>query len=182
MLTVATSPDSPVANVNRSPSLVVCYSLIAAYAVWVLLMPWVPSVATASMRRFHLTSGSFAAWAIQQPIPAMYNFANSYEVRQWPREAAAGLLGDPLLDDPLFGSPLGDLRDFGKIHSDHINHFPARVATFSSHRIHCCEPNQDRWLVTVSTYRGQRVETLTHLKAMGDGQFTVTRTNVEPEN
>ena len=127
------------------------------------------------MRRFHLTNSSFGAWAIQQPIPAMYNFANTYEVRQWPPNVAGGLLVDQLLD-------LADdeTQDFGTIHRDHINHFPSRVATFSSQRIHCCGPNQDRWLVTTSTYRGQRVETLTELKALGDGQFNVTRTDIEP--
>ncbi len=162
-------------RMSQSPFLIAIYSLITACALWVLLMPWVPSVAESSMRRFHLTHPSFGAWAIQQPIPAMYNFANTYEIRQWPPHVAGSLLVDQILD-----LAEGETPDFGKLHSDHINHFPARVATFSSQRIHCCGPNQDRWLVTTSTYRGQRVKTLTELKALGDGQFNVTRTDIEP--
>lgn len=158
----------------KSLSLVAIYLLIAVCAVWALLLPWVPAVAEASMRRFHLTSGSFAAWAIQQPIPAMYNFENTYEIRQWPPSVASDLLLAPILD-----SPVGQSQDFGTIHSGHINHFPARVVTFSSHRFICCDESEDRWVVTISNYRGQRVETLTELKSLGDGHFNVTRTDVK---
>ena len=59
-------------------------SLIAVITIWLLLMPVVPGIASATMHRFHLRSGSFARFAAQFPIPAMYNFANRSEVKDVP--------------------------------------------------------------------------------------------------
>ena len=64
--------------------LVICL-LVCLHVIWLLLMPWVPGIAKATMNRFHLSSSSFAVWAIQFPIPTMYNFANQYEVREFPK-------------------------------------------------------------------------------------------------
>lgn len=147
------------------------YAMIAAYAVWILLMPFCGPIARHALQRFHLVTPTFIGWAVQQPIPAMYNFANTFEVRQWPpREEAAATKS--LLP---FESPLGDEHDFGRIHLGYINHFPSRAYTFASQRIHCCSPNEDRWIVTESSFRGQRVKVLVHLDAVGNGQFEVTR-------
>ncbi len=159
---------------RKSIFLSLIYVVIAMIAMWILLMPWVPAIAAVSMRRFHLTSSSFVWWAIQQPIPSMYNFCNTFEIRQWPPGVTNSLVSDPLFFDLSSDKTI----DFGKIHADHINHFPSRVLTFSDHRIHCCSSNQNRWLVTVSTYRGQRIETLTQAKPVGGGRFLLTRTEL----
>ncbi len=166
---------------TRSYFLYGIYTLVAVYAAWILLMPWVPAIADASMRRFHLSSSSFGVWAIQQPIPAMYNFANTYEIRQWPRIVSEDLGVTPLIAvSPLDGLPAVGATDFGILHHDYINHFPSRCYTFSAQRIYCCGSHQDRWIVTVSNYRGRSIETLTELKSVGSGEFEVTRTDVSP--
>ena len=51
-------------------------ALLAATYLWVLLTPIVPAVSEAGMKRFNLSSNSYAAWALQQPVPSMYNFSN----------------------------------------------------------------------------------------------------------
>ncbi len=159
----------------KDPFLVVIYALMVACAAWILFMPWVPAVAQASMRRFHLSTSSFLNWAIQQPIPSMYSFANTYEIRQWPPSVSNDLVTDPLAGYSLDGAGVAKGDDFGILHRDYINHFPARAYTFSLERSIVCGKNEDRWVVTLSTYRGQRVETLAELKAMGSGRFVVTR-------
>jgi hypothetical protein len=146
------------------------YGFIGCCATWILLMPIFPAVAKTSMERFHLMTGSFGVWAILQPIPSMYNFANDFEIRQLrPGEM------NTLLSDPLLASPLDEAHDFGKIHEEYINHFPARVFTFSSHRQPSCERREDLWLVTRSNYRGQQVETLTELDFEPPNSYKLTR-------
>ena len=58
----------------------VVVALVIAVTVWLAATPLVPAVARATLARFHLRTGSFWGWAIQQPVPAMYNFANRYRV------------------------------------------------------------------------------------------------------
>ena len=81
-------------------------TLVVLIAIWLLLMPWVPVIASATLHRFHLRTSNFALWAIQQPIPSMYNFANRYEVREIP----PGLL-DPIIENT---------------EKRYINHFPTQ--------------------------------------------------------
>lgn len=124
--------------------------MVLVVAVWLLLMPFVPAIASATLHRFHLRSESFLWWAIQQPIPSMYNFANRFEVREFP----PGLV-DPILDSP---------------EKRFINHFPTRVLTFANTRYRLLHKGQDRWITIDSTYRGQTLETRFHAKALeGDG-------------
>ena len=53
-------------------------------AGWLLAMPWTPAIARSTMKRFHLQTESFLLWAIQQPIPPMYSFANKVKVTTSP--------------------------------------------------------------------------------------------------
>ena len=129
--------------------------LVAMVAVWLLLTPIVPSVASSSMHRFHLRSKSFMWWSVQQPIPTMYNFSNQYEVTEIP----------PDLVDPLFA-------DESKRH--YINHFPARVLTWSSYRRHLRD-QKDRWYTLETTYRGQKLRSRIRAKANGKGGFDIIR-------
>ena len=80
-----------------------------AYA-WILLTPLVPSVGQAGLRRFNLVSGSFVSWALQQPVPSMYNFSN---------EVAFG---------PLSLVAAVPLRQ--------VNHYPTRFYTGSDREIY----------------------------------------------
>lgn len=137
--------------------------LVGVIVAWLILTPLVPSVASATLHRFHLRSGSFVAWAIQFPIPTMYNFANRYEVRKLP----PGLV-DPILE---------------KSEKRYLNHFPSRVATFFNTRQRHLHDGQDRWITIESAYRGQLVETRFHAqpKEGGSGFDFVRLDDVEPD-
>lgn len=130
-------------------------TIVIVVAIWLLLTPLIPSIASATLHRFHLRSGSFPWWAIQQPIPSMYNFANRFEVREFP----PGLV-DPILDEQ---------------EKRYINHFPTRVLTFANTRYTHLIKGQDRWFTIDSTYRGQTVETRFHAKALPGGGFEIIR-------
>ncbi|TWU00821.1 hypothetical protein [Stieleria varia] len=130
-------------------------ALVCCVAFWLLLTPFVPAVARSTMGRFHLSSSSFAWFALQQPIPAMYNFSNQYEVQDVPAD---------------FLSPILDQSE-----RRYINHFPMRVLTFANTRYLLTEPGTDRWVTLWTTYRGQTMETRVHLKPLGDGKFEMIR-------
>jgi hypothetical protein len=126
-------------------------SLVVLIAIWLLLMPWVPAIASATLHRFHLRTRSFVLWAIQQPIPSMYNFANRYEVREIP---------------PGFLNPIFESNE-----KRYINHFPVRILTFANTRYRYLHDGRDRWVMIDSTFRGQRIESHYHAKPRDDGGF-----------
>ena len=128
----------------RDRGFIAIVTLVAANAVWLLMMPWVPGIARCTLDRFHLRTGSFAAWAIQCPIPSMYNFANRYEAREFP----PGLV-DPIIDT---------------VEPRYVNHFPARVFTFADGRWRLQKDGRDRWVTIESSYRGQTIQSRFHLK------------------
>ncbi|MFK8111514.1 MAG: hypothetical protein AB8B91_04915 [Rubripirellula sp.] len=138
----------------RDKGFMAILGLVIVNVVWLLLMPWVPSIAQATMNRFHLRTSSFAAWAIQQPIPSMYNFANRYEVNEFP----------PGMVDPILFE--GEKR--------YINHFPTRAFTFANKRVMYLGKGEDRWFTLESSYRGQTLESRFHLKSENDA-FTLIR-------
>ncbi|MCA9138466.1 MAG: hypothetical protein KDB00_16960, partial [Planctomycetales bacterium] len=121
-----------------------------AVAIWLLAMPWVPAIAGSTMRRFHLQTGSFAGWAIQQPIPPMYSFANTVQVRT----------SDPntSIDDP--SDVLAERM---------VNHFPTRMFTFANGRARYLLDDHEKWFVLRSSYRGQQVDSVYKLQQQPDG-------------
>lgn len=127
-------------------------TLVGIVAVWLVLTPIVPAVASATMHRFHLASDSFAIWAIQFPIPAMYNFSNRVTVH-----------GDQATD-PV------DIWDRA-----YINHFPAKICVVGGARYHLLRSGEDRWYVLESTYRGQTLRSNLHARPIGDGRFQLER-------
>jgi hypothetical protein len=124
--------------------------LVIAVTAWLVLTPILPAVASASMHRFHLRSQSFFAWAIQFPIPTMYNFANRFEISELP----------PGLVDPIISES----------EQRYINHFPARIVTFFNTRYRYLDAGTDRWLTIETTYRGQRIETRFHASPKQNGK------------
>ncbi len=130
-------------------------TLVVANAIWLLLMPWVPGIASATLHRFHLRTESFSLWAIQQPIPSMYNFANRYEVDEIP---------------PGFFEPIIEVDE-----KRYINHFPTRILTFANTRYRYLNEGTDRWVTIDSTYRGQSLETRFHAKPLASGGFEMVR-------
>jgi len=137
-------------NPKRDPFFLAIISFVIAIVIWLILTPIVPAVASVSMHRFHLRSRSFATWAIQFPIPTMYNFANRYEVREIPQ----GLI-DPIADET---------------EKRYVNHFPARVLTFFNTRYRYLHDGKDRWVTIDTTYRGQTVETRMHASPKENGK------------
>jgi hypothetical protein len=137
-------------------------AVVAVIAVWLLLTPFVPSVASSTLRRFHLRGDSFAWWSIQQPIPSMYNFANVYEIRDVP----------PGLIEPIFAD---------QIERRYINHFPARVLTWAGRRYRYLHDGKDRWVKVETSYRGLKLTSRFHAKPDGAGGFELVRLPDEAE-
>jgi len=133
--------------------------LVVLVTIWLLLTPVLPSCSLATMRRFHLGSGSFARWALQFPIPAMYNFANQYQLRSLPPD-----LVELLADE--------------KARAGYLNHFPARVVTFADGRYQHLRDGNDRWVTLRSDYRGHFLESHWRLHHEAD-QFVLQRLATE---
>ncbi|TWU65201.1 MULTISPECIES: hypothetical protein [Crateriforma] len=131
-----TTEEPPRFVFRDDPLLAAIVGLIVAITLWLALFPFVPAVTRATMDRFHLRTESFALWAIQQPIPAMYSFRNRYAVirhqdgkRQISEQAT-------------------------------INHFPLRSVTFANGRYRNLKDRQDCQIELESSYRGHRLRTV----------------------
>ncbi len=153
-------------NVSRRPRdlsyRVVC-GLIIVVVIWLLLTPFVPAVAMSTMRRFQLASKSFAWWALQQPVPSMYNFANQTQVRSTP----------PGFPEPIIS--LADENDDRRWR--YINHYPTRQLTFANARYAWLREGKDQWLETKTSYRGQVLTSVIHAKYVGEGKYEFLREN-----
>ncbi|MEO1525393.1 MAG: hypothetical protein AAFX06_08150 [Planctomycetota bacterium] len=143
---------------KRDPFYIVILVGLGVVAVWLLLTPFVPSIARTTMSRFHLRGNSFLAWSVQAPIPAMYNFANRFEIREVPED----------FSDMM---PIFQLEPEAPVEPEwrYINHFPARLLTFANGRYKILHPGEDRWVTIETSYRGQRIETKIHAKPTEDG-------------
>jgi len=142
-------------SVQRDFGFIAIATMAVLIAIWLLLMPWVPSIARQTLNRFHLSTSSFANWAIQFPIPSMYNCANQYKVQAIPPG-----LADPVIDDGW----------------RYLNHFPSRIFTFADGRYHHLSDHENRWFTLKSAYRGQTLESTIHLEPTGQrGRFRLIR-------
>lgn len=127
--------------------------LVVVVTGWLLLMPFVDSIRSTTMNRFHLRTGTFWQWAIQQPIPSMYNFANRVRVTR--RDPATGRTS------VVFQRP--------------VNHFPVQAVTFATGRYRCLRDGQPCQVHATSTYRGEVLETRFDVTSNGDETFLMTR-------
>jgi hypothetical protein len=139
--------------------------MIIAVVVWLLLTPFVPSVAMETMKRFHLGSDSFALWSLQQTVPSMYNFANQFHSSETPP-------GFPIDVMSLDEQEAND-QDWR-----YINHYPSRRLTFADGRYDLLRYSKNQWCQLKTTYRGQSLKTLIHAKPVGRGQYEVVREEV----
>jgi len=126
--------------------------LLAGVALWLSALPFSRAVQQATIDRFHLVTPSFAAWAIQQPSPPMYNLENRYWFAR--RELAA----NELVGDPAEGIETGML-----------NHFPVRMITFADARVRLFEDQRQGWLYVRSRYQNQERMTVYRIQARQDG-------------
>ena len=151
----------------------VLFGLILITSGWLVLLPFNRSIQQTSLKRFHLATPNYLAWAIQQPIPAMYNFENQY----W-------LSNKPLMDDQFDLSPKEFQTGEGeeKIESSYANHFPARIVTFGDGRFtHLRETKSTRYLSLQSRYRQEGLRTAMVLEPQATGGFRMTREDLPYE-
>ena len=142
--------------------------LVLVIASWLILTPLVPAVAACTLRRFHLRTSTFALWAAQFPIPAMYNFANTYRVTKTPPDGADESDGTDGSDESDESDGMDDFEG-----TRYANHFPARLITFVDARSRYLVDGEDRWYVIRSTYREQRIESRFHLRPQPAGGYRV---------
>ncbi len=128
-------------------------ALVAVIAAWLAALPFSPAVQRATIDRFHLVTPSFAAWALQQPSPPMYNLENRY----W--FARRELKPAELVDNPAEGIETGML-----------NHFPTRIITFFDSRIRLFLNENEGWLYVRSRYQDQQRVTVYHVHPRDEGR------------
>ena len=160
---MADTDDTPVQTENQTRDLGfnVIVGFIVLIAGWLLLMPWMPNLAKHSLERFHLRTPSFAIWAGQFPIPAMYNFANQYKIDEFPPGFVMMVLDE---------------------NWRYANHFPVRVITFFAGRHDFLATKNDRWFTLRSSYRGQMLESKFHLEARAEGGYDLIRIDGDGES
>jgi hypothetical protein len=114
-------------------------SAVLCFSIFVLLLPVSRTVQAAAARRFQLAGWPFAAWAVFQPLPSMYNLENRWEVTFAPRTDASA-------DEAC-------RRAFSGFINHHIFN---RILLQRVGLERCGLPAQVRF---VTTYRGAAVET-----------------------
>ena len=69
-------------TLRRQPDpITIClFGAVLFFSLFIMLLPVSRTVQVAALRRFQLTGWSFAAWAVFQPLPSMYNFENRWDV------------------------------------------------------------------------------------------------------
>jgi hypothetical protein len=142
---------------------------IIGVAGWVGLMPFNRSIQMTSLKRFHLATDDFGTWAMQQPIPSMYNFENRYWANREPLSSMRLSFG------------IEAAKSSG-IETGILNHFPARAFTFAESRAVCLHQQKYRWLYLHSRYRDS--ELWTAMEAIPDergGGFTLERRELADE-
>ena len=146
--------------------------LITVVAAWVVALPFSSAVQDSYLKRFHLDSSSFTAWAVQQPVPAMYNFENRYwtgpqtltpdELKQLEKIAAK------LTDD------VDERGQFIGIETNAINHFPSRSFTFAFTRQYL-KHNPHRYFYLRSRYRDRVIQTSFKTVPVSDTEIRLER-------
>lgn len=127
-------------------------------AGWLVSLPLSPFTQKTTAERFHLRTGSFAGWALQQPVPPMYNLENRY----W-------FARRPLSAEELTDSPPADVESMV------VNHYPVRVATFADTRLRLFGTAPEGWLYVRSVYQQMELTSGFHVSRAGDGELRLRR-------
>lgn len=128
---------------------VMMLGLIVAVSCWLLAMPFSRFIQDSTLHRFHLTTRHFALWSMQQPIPAMYNFYNRFEVSPSPWKKS----------EP------------SSVHAETLNHFPLRIITFGDNRQLFLPADEPRQIDIWSRYRGNELRTRYLATPLAEGGF-----------
>ncbi len=152
--------------------------IILAAGTWMAALPLSTSVQQTFLRRFHLASSNYPAWAVQQIFPSMYNFENKYWFSH--RPLSQDVINKLSNEDTRIVNATGGMtvrRDTGvdsEIVSNMINHFPTRVATFADERIHL-KDNPKGLYYFRTRYRGQEIKSTFKLQPGTTTEFKLRR-------
>ncbi len=116
--------------------------------VWIVQLPFNSAVQHATLCRFQMQTPSFWAWAVQQPIPAMYNCENS------------GCVTDGLADEKWSARRM-------------VNHFPFRLLTFGDGRLAYLLDHRPKQFWLESAYQGHSIATRWRANPIDDRGYEV---------
>ena len=142
------------------PTIGLCFAIFLT-GVFLLSLPFCPWSQRQIMQKFHLKSDTFAAWAVFQFVPSMYNFDNETWVSQHP-----------------FPNQFDD--DWNKDRSDTIhywlNHYPLRYASFSNDmRAKYRKSGQPVYFYIRSRYRQNEMISVYELESPDGRTFNLKR-------
>jgi hypothetical protein len=156
---------------SKDASSAVLLTAIIGVAIWIVALPLSSSVQETYLKRFHLTTPSFVTWAIQQPVPAMYNLENRF----WFRRTR---LTQDELDLLATGEPdcvgADQSEDAEPIQTDAINHFPTRTFTFAYSRLFL-KRDTSGYFYLRSRYRDREIRSLYQVVPLTESEFAVKR-------
>ena len=144
-----TDDVAPSLKHKLDPGFFALLTVILVVTVWLLALPFSKTIQHATLNRFHFQTRSFAVWATQQPIPAMYNLYNRYDIRPSPWDKTPNSIWE----------------------RGTANHFPLRLFTFGDNRVIFLRPGQIRTIDIRSSYRGESLHTHWTATPKEDGAF-----------
>lgn len=156
-------------------------TVIVASACWVTCLPLSTTVQKCYLNRFHLSTSSFPAWAIQQPVPAMYNLENRFWVSP-STLSEAELRDSEIRSTALAPTPKPQLpvasEPTSEIGTSALNHFPARTITFGGSRA-VLKENPNKYFYLRSRYRGRELSSSYRTFPVSDSEVRVERIESE---
>ncbi len=165
---------------TKDVSSAILLAFIVGVALWIVALPISTTVQDAYLKRFHLDSENFVSWAVQQSVPAMYNFENRvcYSPREITEEEfASAIIRDANLKLPRIVGPVDDETDNVRPHLPvfkTINHFPTRTFTFAN-AIYEHKDNFNGYFYLTTRYRGRELRSAYEMKSVSENEFKVKR-------
>ncbi len=153
-------------------SLLLLVAILAA-AAWNMALPVSEFVQESTLKRFHLATTSFSGWAIQQPIPSMYNFENRY----WSSDQTLNvgeLRAIELSTRPGKQESEPQKENWVGVETHAINHFPARTFTFAFSRNNLSN-NPHRYIYLRSRYRGKELSSSFRTRPISENEIRLER-------
>ena len=128
---------------EKSLSTKIFYGLIASVCIFFVLKAFVPSIQRICIKQFHLRSASFFQWALLQPLPWMYSYAN-----------------EVCWTDNINPKACLDFheRAYPRFHT-WLNHYPLRFVTFTYQRPNFVLTETDQYIHLKSRYKNQELTT-----------------------
>ena len=156
---------------SKDASSALMLTAIVGIAVWIVALPISSTVQETYLNRFHLATSSFVGWAVQQPVPAMYNLENRF----WFRRTR---LTEDEIDQLATGKPdcVGEdaSEDSKPIQTDAINHFPTRTFTFAYSR-NFLKRDPSGYFYLRSRYRDREIWSMFQAEPLSASKFMIKR-------